>query len=611
MGSPWIFEGSDVVRLADETDKVRIGAGGTPTRALEVVGTALATLQDRGGNVFDVRAYGAKGDGVADDRVAIQAAIDALPASGGTLYLPPGNYKVTKDPDPLKPWALNIVDKAVLVRGAGPDATTITLTDTTAHGIRTDFTTASATDRELYMEIRDLKFARGVSVGDPAAGAAIFQEATAPQPEDLRWQNTVFVRNCWFLDMWDAIHLTNTGSAVIQGCQILNPKHAAIFLENKFNEIADPGGDVGTTFISDNFIWERGTDAGNHPGAETHGILATTGAPGLRVHHNGFLNFDRPIYLDLQDPNGQTIVHIDHNSLDGGSSNAKISVRNQGILRTLDVSSNDFTVVPLGAGIGIGILVDVNGNAATRGLFNAVIAGNTFNNLYAAQASQKGIVLTPAFPALVEWVVISNNLFNGLGTGIEVGAQCNKVFIGDNGFENVAQPLSVAAVPPSANRTLGAFFPDRVGLGKVNDLATRKDLYVYSNVQFRPRVYLQGDATVQNSSPGIDFAFDGTNTRRAGIVATAPVLQNNLGVQLEFFTKPDSVAAVTQRAILDPAGNLVWTTANYQEMIDLGGDAPAPAAAKARLFVKQNLAGKTQLCVRFNTGAVQVLATQP
>jgi hypothetical protein len=93
MGSPWIFEGTDVVRLADETDRVRIGAGGTPTRALEVVGTALATLQDRGGNVFDVRAYGAKGDGSTDDRGAIQAAIDALPASGGTLYLPPGTTK--------------------------------------------------------------------------------------------------------------------------------------------------------------------------------------------------------------------------------------------------------------------------------------------------------------------------------------------------------------------------------------------------------------------------------------------------------------------------------------------------------------------------------------
>jgi hypothetical protein len=37
----------------------------------------------------------------------------------------------------------------------------------------------------------------------------------------------------------------------------------------------------------------------------------------------------------------------------------------------------------------------------------------------------------------------------------------------------------------------------------------------------------------------------------------------------------------------------------------------APAANTARLFTKDNGSGKTQLCVRFNTGAVQVLSTEP
>lgn len=37
----------------------------------------------------------------------------------------------------------------------------------------------------------------------------------------------------------------------------------------------------------------------------------------------------------------------------------------------------------------------------------------------------------------------------------------------------------------------------------------------------------------------------------------------------------------------------------------------APAADNARLYVKDNGSGKTQLCVRFSSGAVQVIATQP
>jgi predicted small lipoprotein YifL len=43
---------------------------------------------------IDVRNYGAKGDGQRDDTAAIQAAINAIPASGGTVLFPPGTYIV-------------------------------------------------------------------------------------------------------------------------------------------------------------------------------------------------------------------------------------------------------------------------------------------------------------------------------------------------------------------------------------------------------------------------------------------------------------------------------------------------------------------------------------
>src|SRR5689334_21849166 len=40
--------------------------------------------------VFNVKNYGAKGDGVADDAAAIAAAIAAVPSQGGIVYFPPG-----------------------------------------------------------------------------------------------------------------------------------------------------------------------------------------------------------------------------------------------------------------------------------------------------------------------------------------------------------------------------------------------------------------------------------------------------------------------------------------------------------------------------------------
>lgn len=45
--------------------------------------------------VFNVRGYGAKGDGITDDTAAITAAIAALPNEGGVVYFPKGKYLVS------------------------------------------------------------------------------------------------------------------------------------------------------------------------------------------------------------------------------------------------------------------------------------------------------------------------------------------------------------------------------------------------------------------------------------------------------------------------------------------------------------------------------------
>ena len=45
--------------------------------------------------VHDVTGYGAIGDGTADDTAAIQAAVNALPSTGGLVVIPPGTYKLT------------------------------------------------------------------------------------------------------------------------------------------------------------------------------------------------------------------------------------------------------------------------------------------------------------------------------------------------------------------------------------------------------------------------------------------------------------------------------------------------------------------------------------
>ncbi|GAB3466175.1 glycosyl hydrolase family 28-related protein [Azotobacter salinestris] len=77
---------------------------------------------------YNVKDFGALGDGVNDDRVAIQAAIDAAYASGGgTVHLPPGEYRVSAAGEPGD-GCLMLKD-GVYLAGAGMGQTVIKLVD--------------------------------------------------------------------------------------------------------------------------------------------------------------------------------------------------------------------------------------------------------------------------------------------------------------------------------------------------------------------------------------------------------------------------------------------------------------------------------------------------
>lgn len=76
------------------------------SRALEATGTPSSTTFLRGDDSWatvgsgsldwiSVKDHGAVGDGTTDDTAAIQAALAAVPPTGGTVYFPAGTYKTT------------------------------------------------------------------------------------------------------------------------------------------------------------------------------------------------------------------------------------------------------------------------------------------------------------------------------------------------------------------------------------------------------------------------------------------------------------------------------------------------------------------------------------
>lgn len=76
------------------------------------------TIPDVPGPLFDVRSYGAVGDGQTDDTAAFTQAIgEAGRHGGGVVYAPPGNYSISK--------VLWVHHSGVVIRGAGQQMTTL------------------------------------------------------------------------------------------------------------------------------------------------------------------------------------------------------------------------------------------------------------------------------------------------------------------------------------------------------------------------------------------------------------------------------------------------------------------------------------------------------
>jgi hypothetical protein len=92
---------------------------------LPYVPSAFAAASDEGGSEFDVKRFGAAGNGIANDTAAVQRAVDAATASGGgTVYFPLGSYRLVKREDAI--FAVGCHGDNITFRGVGAGSRIVT-----------------------------------------------------------------------------------------------------------------------------------------------------------------------------------------------------------------------------------------------------------------------------------------------------------------------------------------------------------------------------------------------------------------------------------------------------------------------------------------------------
>lgn len=235
--------------------------------------------------------------------------------------------------------------------------------------------------------------------------------------------------------------------------------------------------------------------------------------------------------------------------------------------------------------------------AATRATIGAGTGNGTVTSVFFAAPSMFDVTGSPVTSA---------------GTiDMTLGIQsANRVFAG---------PTTGAAATPTWRALVAADLPTLSSLSIINDGSSGSiEITSYRNSAFLSRMLFYG-ARGSLASPSAVQAgdiigrFGAIGYHSGGAFGTG----ETVAVQLIAEENWTSSAQGT-RARFQTTSTGSTSPTNAMDVLPGGGvelfertDAAAGAANSARLYARDNGAGKTQLVVRFNTGAIQVIAIQP
>lgn len=315
-------------------------------------------------NHFNVLWFGAMGDGVTDDTVAIAAAIAAIPSQGGVLFFPPGVYLTSGGfslPNPTTVQGCGMAG----VHGNNNAITKIVCN----HATNSLFTVSGVVAR-----FRDLLL-QNTSETTPSAGAGITcYHATQYQKVDFR---DISVDRFYIdIDVQSGAHWT------MDGCMLFEPVKYALKIADNVNP------DAGDWCLSNSFFYAGiAADAAIRIESSGGGKIVN-----CKINDWNSLKFTHGIDMVPSAGIGTVILHISNSSIENVSGNGFNAVINGCRWRSIVLMGNEFGLWDNTTGHAIHMEADdiantngviINGNVFIGGTGSGVAAVDldTINNV--------------------------------------------------------------------------------------------------------------------------------------------------------------------------------------------------------------------------------------
>lgn len=307
---------------------------GSGIPASDLTASIQATL-NKAAFFLNIKDYGAIGDGSTDDTAAIQAAINALPASGGCVFVPPGTYSISS--------SLSLSEGAEL---CGTGSGSILQVRSSALGIDV-VKIGNGSGTLSFAAVRHLKI---TSNGQKTAGSAIV----------LNKAYRVWLESLSLEFQYRGVYIQDSTAIWLKNSDIRDTKENAITIESALGQ--------GFEWYIDSVLCDNPTVSNIGTG------LLWNGGESLHVSHSNFQRFTNGFVANTTNGRESRFAFIEGMICDFSSDN-NVRITNTGTGATVGLT---FTNCWSGTATNYGILVDRPGAGLVQGV--RWVGGKVFHN---------------------------------------------------------------------------------------------------------------------------------------------------------------------------------------------------------------------------------------